>query len=145
PVEVELGYDHSPEKAETVEVINGNVLAIGGITEGKDRPVIEEFSLDVSTYDPNILTDIEGGGDFDTDGYTRETRVDAPVNIAYRYTLRLKGTPKAGDKILIETRAWNSSLTKDSYSYTVTNFDEQGGLARVYQSLAGILPNSSYN
>src|SRR5690606_36503821 len=64
PVEVELPYDHIPDKAETVEIINGNILAVGGITEGKDRPSLENVELGVTYYDANLSNNVGSGGAF---------------------------------------------------------------------------------
>src|SRR5690606_4615314 len=69
--EVENPYDAIPQKAETVEVINGNVLAMGGITEGYDRPILEateegeKIGVDVTYYNPNLTNKIETKPNFD--------------------------------------------------------------------------------
>src|SRR5690606_18445517 len=52
-IEVENAYNAIPHKAETVEIINGNILSVGGITEGYDRPTIEDVLIEASQYEPN--------------------------------------------------------------------------------------------
>jgi hypothetical protein len=51
PLETDLDYDHVPLKCETLENVNGNILALGGITEGYPRPVVD-VGISVSAYDP---------------------------------------------------------------------------------------------
>lgn len=53
PIETDLDYDHVPLKCETLESVNGNVLALGGITEGYERPETDVL-VQAVTYNPDI-------------------------------------------------------------------------------------------
>jgi hypothetical protein len=53
PLETDLGYDHVPLKCETLENVNGNLLALGGLTEGYPRPETDVV-LQAVSYNPNI-------------------------------------------------------------------------------------------
>jgi hypothetical protein len=53
PLETDLDYDHVPLKCETLENVNGNLLALAGLTEGYPRPETDVLVQAVS-YNPNI-------------------------------------------------------------------------------------------
>lgn len=53
PIETDLDYDHVPLKCETLESVNGNVLALGGLTEGYERPETDVL-VQAVTYNPDI-------------------------------------------------------------------------------------------
>ena len=57
PIETDLDYDHLPLKCETLESVNGNVLALGGLTEGYERHETDVFLVDddLSGYPHCIL------------------------------------------------------------------------------------------
>lgn len=134
-VEVESLYDHIPLKAETVEVINGNILAIGGLTEGYERPVVDPI-LTVSEYSPNISATITGGTDFDF-------AFERAPNSTYR-EWHFSGTPKAGDEVWFKIKSKISSVW-NSFKYTVTSGDETNGLVQTIISARNSLhAQSSY-
>lgn len=54
PLITDIPYDYVPLKCETLENINGNQLALGGITEGYPRPETDVV-VEVATYNPDIV------------------------------------------------------------------------------------------
>ncbi len=54
PLLTDIPYDYVPLKCETLENVNGNILALGGITEGYPRPETDVLVQAVS-YNPNIV------------------------------------------------------------------------------------------
>ena len=91
PLETDLGYDHVPLKCETLENVNGNILALGGITEGYPRPVVD-VGISVSAYDPLINVTLP------PTGLTVITTSKEQNGIKY---LTFLGTPVVNDKIVI--------------------------------------------
>lgn len=119
PVEINSQYDYIPHKAETVEIINGNILAIGGLTEGYDRPTVEGIDVSISEYEPNISSTIVGGTNFDYD----RTEVISNTNSRFYF----KGEPKQGDVITFKYKLKGTSSWQ-TRSYTVTSVNELNGL-----------------
>src|SRR5690606_7638723 len=121
-IEVENAYNAIPHKAETVEIINGNILSVGGITEGYDRPTIDEVTIESVQYEPNIqATHPSGGGDFDV-----SPRRPAPNNSS-RVLWTFRGSPKQGDEIRMRHRSSSSDPWTETI-YTVTALNESEGL-----------------
>src|SRR5690606_29210815 len=121
-IEVENAYNAIPHKAETVEIINGNILSVGGITEGYDRPTIYEVTIESVQYEPNIqATHPSGGGDFDV-----SPRRPAPNNSS-RVLWTFRGSPKQGDEIRMRHRSSSSDPWTETI-YTVTALNESEGL-----------------
>ena len=118
-IEVESNYDHIPHKAETVEVINGDILAVGGLTEGYDRPEIESVDITTTQYAPNLSSNIIGGSDFDF------SHVRRPNDVYAEYYF--KGTPKQGDVMYVRYKL-KSAIAWTQLSYTVTATNEVNGL-----------------
>lgn len=137
-VDVESLYDRVPKKSEALGIVNGNVVALGGITEGYDRPENISLNLSVSTYDPQIGSTTEGGGDFTSGNITtiENRRLVGSGGNYNNYRVVFTGTPKAGDVITIETRKQYNDITQDFWQYTVTPQNEVGGLENTLQSLA---------
>lgn len=124
-VEVENPYDAIPKKAETVEVVNGNLIAVGGITEGYNRPEIDSVTISSSQYAPNLSNIISGGTDFDY-SHTEE------FNRSYA-RFHFKGTPKQGDVVYFKYR-FNNTVVWNTLSYVVTASNESNGLTNTLQS-----------
>lgn len=128
-VEVENPYDAIPHKAETVEVINGNMLAVGGITEGYDKPLIEDLVISVGEYRPNLGSNISGGTDFD---YSHREYYTISGRQGNWYRIVFKGTPRQGDQIRMKHKK-KDQITWAEYSYTVTQADELNGMTYTLQ------------
>ena len=97
PLETDLDYDHVPLKCETLENVNGNILALGGITEGYPRPVVD-VDISVSAYDPLLGVTLPPLG-MTVNWYTPE------VN-KFQY-LYFAGNPVVGDTITIKYKKIN--------------------------------------
>ena len=102
--ESDLDYDHVPLKCESLENVNGDILALAGITEGYDRPeVTANFS--VVPYNPSVSVVPPTPGTFDIT-LRQNDRIDRTGIFAgshYRIvTIRFVGTPLTGDVITIK-------------------------------------------
>jgi hypothetical protein len=97
PLETDLDYDHVPLKCETLENVNGNILALGGITEGYPRPVVD-VDIKVSAYDPLLGVTLPPLG-MTVNWYTPEVNT-------FQY-LYFAGNPVFGDKITIRYKKIN--------------------------------------
>ena len=91
PLETDLDYDHVPLKCETLENVNGNILALGGITEGYPRPVVD-VDIVVSAYDPLINVTLPPTG---------LTVITTSPEQNNRKALVFSGTPAVNDLIVI--------------------------------------------
>lgn len=144
-VQVESNYDHMPTTAETVEIINGNILAVGGIEEGYDKVEVPDVNLTVTTYNPNITNTVENNTNLFVNSIGNKEYLSSSLQFRTLSTITLRGTPKAGDEITIKLAYKNQSIIVQAYSTTLTSTQEAGGIPSVYQLLATILPNSSAN
>jgi hypothetical protein len=97
PLETDLDYDHVPLKCETLENVNGNILALGGITEGYPRPVVD-VDISVSAYDPLLGVTLPPLG-MTVNWYT-------PEKNKFQY-LYFAGNPVVGDVITIRYKKIN--------------------------------------
>ena len=96
-LETDLLADSVPLKAESLEVLNGNVLALAGLTEGYLRPDID-VEVGVSTYQPDILIDNpDASTSLSLTWYQYR-----PSNKSYREVyLTFSGIAKEGDEITL--------------------------------------------
>lgn len=96
-LETDLLADYVPLKAETLEILNGNVLALAGLTEGYDRPN-PSVLLSVGSYQPDIAIDNPDGADALKVTYDQYR----PSGKSYREVyLYFTGIAKEGDEITI--------------------------------------------
>ena len=141
-VEVESKYDYIPHTAETVEVINGNMLALGGLTEGYDRPELEEVTVTATYYEPDITGEITGN--------PNKFAVNAipfywSSNRYKNWHIHFEGDPKTGDVFVFQIKQI-ASVIPDTHQYEVTSTDESNGmsytLANIVNYLASVTPGS---
>lgn len=144
-IEVESNYDHIPDKAEAVEVINGNMLAVGGITEGYDRPQIDDVEFTVASYNPNITNTVENNTNLFVQSIGNKEYLSSDLAWRTLATISLTGTPKVGDIITIRLAYKGKSLIVQTYEMTLTLTEELGGLPAVYEFMARNLPRSNAN
>ena len=140
-VEVNNPYDAIPEKAETIEIINGNVVAIGGLTEGKDRPEVDNVSLSVTYYADNISNSVSG-----VEGFNVSSIYPYTASGKRYWEIYFQGAPKAGDKIILKLLAIGSVIPM-VIQYTVTPTDEANGknytIENAINSLKAQLPSDT--
>lgn len=154
-IEIENPYDAIPQKSETLEVINGNVLAVGGLTDGYDRPQLnaeqisenetETVGVEVSYYDANLKNNVETKPNFDI------ARVDITghggITKVYRWYIKFNFVPpRQGDKIVFEIKR-PSDATSRELTYTVTSADALAGrtvtIQNAVNSMITQLPDGS--
>lgn len=137
PVETDSEYDRVPQKAETLEIINGNIVGVGGITEGYARPVVD-VNITVSNYDPNLEI-----GHVDPDPLRI---IDAGSNTkkashARDITVKVGGIAKTGDTlrfITADIRDWNNALRV--YTYVVEPAYNNNTLGALRRMASGYMP-----
>jgi hypothetical protein len=119
PLETDLDYDHVPLKCETLENVNGNILALGGITEGYPRPVVD-VDINVSAYNPSLSVE--------PPPTSLSTFVEAPQDQNGFITIGFTGIPVVGDKIIIKYKSksdYTNIITlpvPSGFTVTSTNF-----------------------
>jgi hypothetical protein len=135
PIEIEesnLLFDYVPDKANTLELANGNTLVYAGIREGLDR--VEDIDIDIDTIqepaipDSNLVVNINPGAVI---GLFEDTGSGYPVLFGYRsntYSIEMNGSVIPGDIInmsfsIIQTNdnfvTWTQITPTPSISYTV--------------------------
>lgn len=130
-------YDQIPRSIGTLEVVNGNIIALGDITEGYPRP--EGITLELSSvlYKPELDVSISNLRDF-TVGASQIRISGSHKRFA---TIYLNGTGKAGDIIYIHTGNIDSPAKTLTYTYTLVSSDE-GSMENLTQHIFDILPNN---
>lgn len=132
-VEVENLYDHQPDTAKAMEVVNGNIVVLGGITEGKERPNVKMTSQ-VSYYEPNITNVVSepSSNKFRWVGtsYTYQRELQG-----FLYANGYTGAPKEGDKVVFvyAEKFGSESGQNKELEYTVTLGDEASSLKETLQ------------
>ena len=139
PLETDLDYDHVPLKCETLENINGNQLALGGITEGYAKPVVE-MSLSVIGYDPSITVPSIPATALNSSYFHNKNRRGTQQ---YTSTIYFSGVPRTGDIItltIIDSTTYTNKIVYPPYTVPLS---QDGSLTLVMQSLASTVPASS--
>lgn len=138
PLETDLNYDHVPLKCETLENVNGNLLALGGLTEGYPRPETDVLIQAVS-YNPNIVTvplfpeaalRVENWFQYQPDGVSYRK-----VDIYY------KGLAETGDQFQIVTSNLIGVVYK-TMTYTVLS-SQEGNTEAAVRAFSATIPYSN--
>ena len=129
-------FDNIPLKANTQELINGNVLAYAGITEGRNK----EVTLNVSIPEVTLIQNIEGAGANPLIITTNDTQGEPPNNNTWYY-LYTTGNQQIGDIIYIyfSLRDYVNGYYVDStvrVTHTVTSVVTATFLAGLRDSIA---------
>lgn len=133
----DLAYDYVPRKAGAMEVVNGNIIVLGDVTEGYDRPSTN-VTLTQGAYDPQLTISQPTAYEKISDTWYQ---VEAGSgNKKYRRVyITFSGLPKTGDEITITTcnleQTYNFTPTT---TYTVLVADEDN-LLSVIQKMAATM------
>lgn len=136
-LETDLLYDYIPNRVNTLEVLNGSILALGGVLEGYPRNVVD-VNISVSSYDPDITVVVPDNGLKITSARDERT----PQSHRRYVEVNFAGQPKTGDKIFVQVRDLRDTSQTNLYSYTVPS-TQQNNLSAVINSLAAVIPNSA--
>lgn len=135
-LETDLNYDHIPQKAGTMELLNGNVLALGDLTEGYERPTVD-ISLSTTTYNPEISIEIPVDSTrLKVDNFTEQQ--EGGSDPFYRYYIFFSGTAQTGDKITLTTKK-HTGETLNTVEATATLTEDENTL-KLVQKLAVAMP-----
>ena len=134
-------YDNIPLNAGALEIVNGDIITLGDLTEGYDRPEGIEVSVSVSAYKPQLDISINNPRNFGG-SVTLQERIPSTHR---RYpTIEFYGSPKAGDKVFIQLGDIRNSIIANTISYTVTPSDEDN-LTSFIDNLYNLLPATTAN
>ncbi len=136
-------YDAVPHAATGIEIINGNIIGLGDLFEGYDRPVVDVTVQSVG-YNPNLTVPTVPDVDEPfviTETFPGESGSGAGDHKRFMY-VGYSGIPHTNDVltiVLADIRNSNNTLT---YTYTVPA-GQDGDLGAVVSTFAGTIPNSS--
>lgn len=133
-------YDAIPINAGTIEVINGDILALADLTEGYERPEDPNVQLSVSTYEVDLGGSIDNPRNFPQPG-VNNVRISGSHR---RYSeINFNGTPKEGDQLTITIDQLDGRpSTPQVITYTATSEDDED-LDRFTTNLLNYLPNDT--
>ncbi len=140
--ETDEPYDAVSHAATAIEVLNGNIIAIGDLFEGYDRPTTA-VTVQAVGYDPNLTVPVVPPEDepfYIADSFPGDSG-SGEGDHKRRMYIQYDGIPHTDDIITIviaDIRDANNTLT---YTYTVPS-GQDGVLGDVMESLAAIVPNS---
>lgn len=139
PTLTDEDYDAVPRKAESLELLESNILSLAGLTEGYERPVVD-VNITVSNYDPHL---IEAPIALDYLKLLFTQVVQAPDFLflgKFKNTVEFIGVAKTGDIINIQmVYAFDTSIKK-TYTYEVEpiyNNDTFGALKKMALNMSG--------
>jgi len=116
PRETDSVFDNVPRKAETLELLESNILAVAGLTEGYERPAID-VRMTVNDYDPKLET---APLDPNQLKVTNMYNSDPPGKVhKRRIHVNFSGIAKTGDKITIVLKDVREVTTTKTYYYEV--------------------------
>lgn len=132
-LETDLMYDHVPQKAGTLELLNGNVLALGDLTEGYARPTVD-VSLTQTAYDPNIAIVLpEDTTILKIDSFTSKL-TDEKSDFPYvKVQVTFSGIAQSGDKFSFVTEN-NHGLVYERPEIVAT-VDEDGNTEKFIKKI----------
>lgn len=141
-LETDENYDHIWD-ARTLELINGSILAIAGLTEGYERPIVD-VDISVSSYDPNITVPTIPVDAFRITNTTNVKLPDNPFLGNHRrlITITFAGLPKTGDQAFVQVRDLRNYAIVNNYTYGVVA-PQEDNLSAVIASISTQIPNSS--
>ena len=126
PRETDLEYDRVPRKAESLELVESQILLVAGITEDYERPSIE-VNLSAADYDPKLEI---GSADPDPFRVTNMYDFDPPGMTGKRKIyVEFKGVAKTGDFIYVLVRDFRDVTITKVYGYTVLSPENNNTLA----------------
>lgn len=138
--ETDEPYDFVPRAANAVEVLNGNVIGLGGLYEGYDRPTTSVTVQSVG-YNPNLsIANVINLNPIRV-VQTYENTDLGFLNPKTKLGVRYDGLPREGDVLNIVAYNTANSSEISSYSYTVP-LAQDGDLHEVLRSFAATIPNS---
>jgi hypothetical protein len=133
PLITDIPYDFVPLKCETLENVNGNLLALGGLTEGYPRPETDVL-IESVTYNPNVAKVPENPlGALRVANWVQVVVNDSIFKPNFRRTtVYYRGVAKTGDKFKIVVSDLDGNLYPGSdYIYTVKDTENNNTLAAV--------------
>lgn len=107
-----LIFDSVPDEANAQELVNGNVLAYAGITEGYDRDLTPDVELTIGTI---------AAGDGASVGSLSATRISIGITgLYYQTEVAFGGIPAAGTLVALKIRQVDDTVITASFYTTVT-------------------------
>lgn len=135
-LEADLNYDNIPQRVGTVEIVNGNILALGDLEEGYERPDVEA-TVSVSLFNADVNTSTTNPRNFSASA----TNSRLSGSHKRQISIFISGDPKTGDKISISSgdiRADEPPIT-NIVEHTVT-VSENNNLAALAESIRQKVP-----
>lgn len=143
PLETDLPYDAVPEAADALEVINGDIVGLGGLHVGYPRPATP-VSLQGIGYDPNITVPEPPAGSLFR-GNTSVTQTGHfPSLITTTIRVQFGGSPETGDILTMIVQDSNDATNTANLSYAVPS-GQAGNLGAVIASYASSFAGGSYS
>lgn len=138
PLDTDESYDNIPDNVGAIEVINGDILALGDLDEGYERPTGLTVDISVSTYAVDL------GGTVEADTRKFDINVIQQYNIEDKTRVQVildtDGTFVAGDQIYINMGFWYSPNITQTIQYTVVTGDD---MTSVINNLYNLAPNNT--
>lgn len=142
PLETDLAYDAIPESAGALEVVNGDIIALGDLNQGYGRPATS-VTVAAIGYNPNIA--IPAGTFPDplraTGSFPGESGSGAGDHKRIM-SISLGGTPHTGDTIITIIGDIRNASATQNYSYQVPS-GLDGDLAGVIAAYTTVLPSAT--
>lgn len=137
--ESDLLFDWLPPKAKCQELLNGNVLGYGAITEGYDKQTFDNTVVQVDSYIVNAPT---------SGSLTQTTTIEGQILFKYIAETTFEGIPAVGTTIEITVkRRSDNTYVRGSFYTTVlgdTNASAMNGTVGSFATY-GILDSLNYN
>lgn len=143
PTDTDLAFDNVPLIAGAAEVLNGNIIALGDVTEGFERPIVDATITAVG-YDPNLTVPDPDDPDEKfviTEFFPGESGSGAGNHRRY-LSIGFRGVPHEGDIITMVLADIRDATATQTYTYTVP-ISQDGNLNAVITTFASTIPNSS--
>lgn len=132
-------YDNIPQNVGAIEIVNGDIVVLGDIEEGYDRPTGLKVAVSVTSYKPQLDISLEEEvRDFTMSG------VQFRISGSHRryVTLFVNGHAKEDDVIKINIGNIDSSTITETFTHIVTAANE-ASMTSLIDSIYAIVPSIS--
>lgn len=130
PTVTDQEYDFVPRKAQSLELLESNILSLAGLTEGYDRPVVD-VNITISNYDPELEEAPLDPNPLRVISMTDRRKSGSHERVI---SVTFSGIAKTNDLITAVTRDIRNAEITRGYSYEVEalyNNDTVGALLKM--------------
>lgn len=142
PTETDLAYDFVPLTAGAATVLNSDIIALGDLKEGYEKPNTS-VTISATGYDPNLtVPSADSPTQFAINDFYAGASGSGAGNHRRKMHVDFVGVPEENDQIFVVLADIRDASATQTYTYTVPS-SQDGDLDAVVQSFGQVLVGSN--